>query len=67
MFALQLPNRSLVLAACAACIGGTFQFGYNISVINAPTTVITHHIYCSIYTHLSVLLLNGLLCHFNSF
>ncbi|KAI9521516.1 hypothetical protein NQZ68_003669 [Dissostichus eleginoides] len=34
----KLPNRSLVLAACAACIGGTFQFGYNISVINAPTT-----------------------------
>ncbi|KAF3850874.1 hypothetical protein F7725_012646 [Dissostichus mawsoni] len=34
----KLPNRSLVLAACAACIGGNFQFGYNISVINAPTT-----------------------------
>ncbi|TNN30128.1 Solute carrier family 2, facilitated glucose transporter member 11 [Liparis tanakae] len=31
-------NRSLLLAACAACIGGTFQYGYNISVINAPTT-----------------------------
>uniref|UniRef100_A0A7N6BH77 Major facilitator superfamily (MFS) profile domain-containing protein n=1 Tax=Anabas testudineus TaxID=64144 RepID=A0A7N6BH77_ANATE len=32
-----LPNKSLLLAACAACIGGTFQYGYNISVINAPT------------------------------
>lgn len=33
----ELPNRSLLLAAGAACIGGTFQYGYNISVINAPT------------------------------
>ncbi|XP_040898337.1 solute carrier family 2, facilitated glucose transporter member 11b [Toxotes jaculatrix] len=33
----KLPNKSLLLAACAACIGGTFQYGYNISVINAPT------------------------------
>uniref|UniRef100_A0A7N6AVF6 Solute carrier family 2, facilitated glucose transporter member 5 n=1 Tax=Anabas testudineus TaxID=64144 RepID=A0A7N6AVF6_ANATE len=37
VFNLQLPNKSLLLAACAACIGGTFQYGYNISVINAPT------------------------------
>lgn len=36
---LQLPNKSLVLAVFAACIGGTFQYGYNISVINAPTVV----------------------------
>lgn len=36
---LQFPNRTLLFAACAACIGGTFQYGYNISVINAPTTV----------------------------
>ncbi|KAM9360462.1 solute carrier family 2, facilitated glucose transporter member 11b [Symphorus nematophorus] len=33
----EFPNRSLLLAVCAACIGGTFQYGYNISVINAPT------------------------------
>uniref|UniRef100_A0AAQ4QMY1 Solute carrier family 2, facilitated glucose transporter member 5 n=1 Tax=Gasterosteus aculeatus aculeatus TaxID=481459 RepID=A0AAQ4QMY1_GASAC len=33
----KLPNKSLLLAACAACIGGTFQYGYNVSVINAPT------------------------------
>ncbi|XP_042344676.1 solute carrier family 2, facilitated glucose transporter member 11b [Plectropomus leopardus] len=33
----KIPNKSLLLAACAACIGGTFQYGYNISVINAPT------------------------------
>ncbi|XP_049906976.1 solute carrier family 2, facilitated glucose transporter member 11b isoform X1 [Epinephelus moara] len=33
----KFPNRTLVLAACAACIGGTFQYGYNVSVINAPT------------------------------
>uniref|UniRef100_A0A3B4WYZ5 Major facilitator superfamily (MFS) profile domain-containing protein n=1 Tax=Seriola lalandi dorsalis TaxID=1841481 RepID=A0A3B4WYZ5_SERLL len=41
LFYLQFPNKSLLLAACAACIGGTFQYGYNISVINAPTVVIT--------------------------
>lgn len=39
-FCLQLPNKSLLLAVCAAGIGGTFQYGYNISVINAPTAVI---------------------------
>ncbi|XP_076007051.1 solute carrier family 2, facilitated glucose transporter member 11-like [Genypterus blacodes] len=33
----KFPNKSLLLAASAACIGGSFQFGYNISVINAPT------------------------------
>ncbi|XP_047447425.1 solute carrier family 2, facilitated glucose transporter member 11b isoform X2 [Mugil cephalus] len=33
----EFPNKSLVLAAFAACIGGTFQYGYNVSVINAPT------------------------------
>ncbi|XP_041957751.1 solute carrier family 2, facilitated glucose transporter member 11b isoform X1 [Alosa sapidissima] len=30
-------SRTLVLAACASCIGGTFQYGFNISVVNAPT------------------------------
>ncbi|XP_070690104.1 solute carrier family 2, facilitated glucose transporter member 11b [Pempheris klunzingeri] len=35
---IKFPNRSLVLAVCAASIGGTFQYGYNISVINAPAT-----------------------------
>lgn len=38
-FLLQFPSLSLVLALCAACIGGTFQYGYNISIINAPTAV----------------------------
>nr|XP_046243270.1 solute carrier family 2, facilitated glucose transporter member 11b isoform X2 [Scatophagus argus] len=36
----EFPNKSLLLAACAACIGGTFQYGYNVSVINAPTTYV---------------------------
>ncbi|XP_030000464.1 solute carrier family 2, facilitated glucose transporter member 11b isoform X2 [Sphaeramia orbicularis] len=36
----ELPSRSLLLAVCAACIGGTFQYGYNISVINAPTSYV---------------------------
>ncbi|XP_066545627.1 solute carrier family 2, facilitated glucose transporter member 11b isoform X2 [Amia ocellicauda] len=33
----KVPNKTLVLAVCAACIGGTFQYGYNVSIINAPT------------------------------
>uniref|UniRef100_A0A8C4H887 Major facilitator superfamily (MFS) profile domain-containing protein n=1 Tax=Dicentrarchus labrax TaxID=13489 RepID=A0A8C4H887_DICLA len=37
---IKFPNKSLLLAVCAACIGGTFQYGYNISVINAPTTYV---------------------------
>ncbi|XP_022613290.1 solute carrier family 2, facilitated glucose transporter member 11-like [Seriola dumerili] len=40
----DLPNKSLLLAACAACIGGTFQYGYNISVINAPTVYVHNFI-----------------------
>ncbi|XP_044052782.1 solute carrier family 2, facilitated glucose transporter member 11b isoform X1 [Siniperca chuatsi] len=40
----KLPNKSLLLAVCAACIGGTFQYGYNISVINAPTTYVQNFI-----------------------
>lgn len=35
----QVPNKVLLLAGCAACMGGTFQYGYNVSVINAPTKV----------------------------
>ncbi|KAM4616817.1 solute carrier family 2, facilitated glucose transporter member 11b isoform 2-T2 [Polymixia lowei] len=38
------PNKSLLLAACAACIGGTFQYGYNVSIINAPTKSIQNFI-----------------------
>ncbi|XP_071014791.1 solute carrier family 2, facilitated glucose transporter member 11-like isoform X3 [Oncorhynchus clarkii lewisi] len=34
---IKCPNTSLLLAICAACIGGTFQYGYNISIINSPT------------------------------
>ncbi|MBZ3874602.1 Solute carrier family 2, facilitated glucose transporter member 11 [Sciurus carolinensis] len=30
-------GRVLFLIICAAGIGGTFQFGYNLSIINAPT------------------------------
>ncbi|KAB0391396.1 hypothetical protein E2I00_003032, partial [Balaenoptera physalus] len=31
-------GRVLLLTICAAGIGGTFQFGYNLSIINAPTS-----------------------------
>ncbi|MBN3289646.1 GTR11 protein, partial [Polypterus senegalus] len=41
---LRFPSRTLFLAACSAGIGGTFQYGYNISVINAPTKPIQHFI-----------------------
>ncbi|XP_061585963.1 solute carrier family 2, facilitated glucose transporter member 11-like [Cololabis saira] len=34
----EFPNKSLLLAVFAAGVGGTFQYGYNISVINAPTS-----------------------------
>ncbi|KAJ8286040.1 hypothetical protein GJAV_G00033880 [Gymnothorax javanicus] len=40
----QVPYRSLLLAVCAACIGGTFQYGYNISIINAPTQSVQNFI-----------------------
>uniref|UniRef100_A0A8B9YAR5 Solute carrier family 2 member 11 n=1 Tax=Bos mutus grunniens TaxID=30521 RepID=A0A8B9YAR5_BOSMU len=33
----QAQGRVLLLTICAAGIGGTFQFGYNLSIINAPT------------------------------
>lgn len=38
---LQVPSKSLLLAVWAAGIGGTFQCGYNTSIINAPTKVRT--------------------------
>ncbi|XP_067406057.1 solute carrier family 2, facilitated glucose transporter member 11-like [Emydura macquarii macquarii] len=37
---VQLQGKVLILTICAAGIGGTFQYGYNISIINAPTTYI---------------------------
>ncbi|KAK9530746.1 hypothetical protein VZT92_012230 [Zoarces viviparus] len=33
-------TRTLALTVCSAAIGGTFQYGYNISIINAPTNYI---------------------------
>ncbi|NWT99161.1 GTR11 protein, partial [Urocynchramus pylzowi] len=36
----QLQNKILILTICAAGIGGTFQYGYNISIINAPASYI---------------------------
>ena len=36
--------RTLALTVCSAAIGGTFQYGYNISVINAPTSYIQNFI-----------------------
>nr|XP_051693053.1 solute carrier family 2, facilitated glucose transporter member 11 isoform X4 [Oryctolagus cuniculus] len=36
----QIQSRVLFLTIFAAGIGGTFQFGYNLSIINAPTLYI---------------------------
>ncbi|XP_061665907.1 solute carrier family 2, facilitated glucose transporter member 11-like [Syngnathoides biaculeatus] len=36
----RTSSKTLVLTVCSAAIGGTFQYGYNISVINAPTSYI---------------------------
>ncbi|CAL8380273.1 unnamed protein product [Gadus morhua 'NCC'] len=36
--------RTLGLTVCSAAIGGTFQYGYNISVINSPTNYIQRFI-----------------------
>ncbi|XP_041829951.1 solute carrier family 2, facilitated glucose transporter member 11-like [Melanotaenia boesemani] len=36
--------RTLTLTVCSAAIGGTFQYGYNISIINAPTSYIQNFI-----------------------
>ncbi|CAL8304751.1 unnamed protein product [Lota lota] len=36
--------RTLALTVCSAAIGGTFQYGYNISIINSPTNYIQRFI-----------------------
>ncbi|XP_023684715.1 solute carrier family 2, facilitated glucose transporter member 11b isoform X2 [Paramormyrops kingsleyae] len=41
---MKLPSKSLLLAICAVGIGGTFQCGYNISIMNAPTKSIQNFI-----------------------
>ncbi|XP_067911336.1 solute carrier family 2, facilitated glucose transporter member 11-like isoform X2 [Heterodontus francisci] len=41
---LELQIRSLLLTIFAACIGGTFQYGFNLTIINAPTTFIQNFI-----------------------
>ncbi|XP_060951257.1 solute carrier family 2, facilitated glucose transporter member 11-like [Limanda limanda] len=33
-------TKILALTVCSAAIGGTFQYGYNISIINSPTSYI---------------------------
>ncbi|KAK9975246.1 hypothetical protein ABG768_023299 [Culter alburnus] len=41
---IKVPSKSLLLAVWAAGIGGTFQYGYNISIINAPTKSVQNFI-----------------------
>uniref|UniRef100_A0A672URS1 Solute carrier family 2 member 11 n=1 Tax=Strigops habroptila TaxID=2489341 RepID=A0A672URS1_STRHB len=36
----QLQSKILILTICTAGIGGTFQYGYNLSIINAPASYI---------------------------
>uniref|UniRef100_UPI002953C5CB LOW QUALITY PROTEIN: solute carrier family 2, facilitated glucose transporter member 11 n=1 Tax=Panthera onca TaxID=9690 RepID=UPI002953C5CB len=40
----QIQGSVLLLTICAAGIGGTFQFGYNLSIISAPTLPIQEFI-----------------------
>uniref|UniRef100_A0A670ZVA9 Solute carrier family 2, facilitated glucose transporter member 5 n=1 Tax=Pseudonaja textilis TaxID=8673 RepID=A0A670ZVA9_PSETE len=35
-----VQGKILILTICAAGIGGTFQYGYNLTIINAPTVFI---------------------------
>ncbi|XP_061562413.1 solute carrier family 2, facilitated glucose transporter member 11-like [Phycodurus eques] len=35
-----ISSKTLALTVCSAAIGGTFQYGYNISMINSPTSYI---------------------------
>uniref|UniRef100_H3BDJ3 Solute carrier family 2 member 11b n=1 Tax=Latimeria chalumnae TaxID=7897 RepID=H3BDJ3_LATCH len=44
MAIFQFPNKTLFLATFAAGIGGTFQYGYNVSVISAPTKYVQRFI-----------------------
>uniref|UniRef100_A0AAR2K308 Solute carrier family 2 member 11b n=1 Tax=Pygocentrus nattereri TaxID=42514 RepID=A0AAR2K308_PYGNA len=36
----SVPSKTLLAAVLAACIGGTFQYGYNVSVISSPTKAV---------------------------
>ncbi|KAI4891669.1 hypothetical protein NFI96_028924 [Prochilodus magdalenae] len=40
---IKVPSKTLLMAVWASCIGGTFQYGYNVSVINAPTKARNPH------------------------
>uniref|UniRef100_UPI00398F786F solute carrier family 2, facilitated glucose transporter member 11-like isoform X2 n=1 Tax=Pristiophorus japonicus TaxID=55135 RepID=UPI00398F786F len=40
MLSKLLQSRGLLLTIFAASIGGTFQYGFNLTIINAPTTYI---------------------------
>ncbi|KAM9330826.1 solute carrier family 2, facilitated glucose transporter member 11-like [Gastrophryne carolinensis] len=44
------PSSKLFLAVCAVGIGGTFQYGYNLSIINAPTTHVHNFINATWYS-----------------
>ncbi|MEE6526730.1 hypothetical protein FKM82_027525 [Ascaphus truei] len=37
LFVFWIQGWVLLLTMCAAGIGGTFQYGYNLTIINAPT------------------------------
>ncbi|KAG1957923.1 solute carrier family 2, facilitated glucose transporter member 11b isoform X1 [Pimephales promelas] len=41
---IKVPSKYLLLAVWASGIGGTFQYGYNISIINAPTKSVQNFI-----------------------
>ncbi|XP_030074639.1 solute carrier family 2, facilitated glucose transporter member 11 [Microcaecilia unicolor] len=49
----KIPSKTLFLAFCATGIGGSFQYGYNTSIINAPTKPIQKFINESWNSHYS--------------
>lgn len=46
----KIPTKKLYWASCAVGIGGAFQYGYNLSIINAPTTYVQKFINETWYT-----------------
>ncbi|KAM8960703.1 solute carrier family 2, facilitated glucose transporter member 11-like [Pelodytes ibericus] len=58
---LQPPTNKLFSAVCAVGIGGAFQYGYNLSIINAPTTFIQKFINETWYVRHQTVLDEGLL------
>ncbi|XP_066459780.1 solute carrier family 2, facilitated glucose transporter member 11-like isoform X2 [Eleutherodactylus coqui] len=58
---LTIPKKKLFGAVCAVGIGGAFQYGYNLSIINAPTLHVHKFINETWYSRYNTQLDEGLL------